>query len=142
MSTQTFNTGIDAQIVLQGPNGRVDLSHVKEWDTKQLTHEVKVTPLNGPVIFRELPAGWEFSFKIERNNNVADALMASLEETYYNGGTVPTFTLYAYYQETDGSSSAYEYTGAALKMGNAGSWSQEKAVEQTLEGKASRRKRI
>ena len=142
MASQTFNIGFDAQLVLVGPFGRVDLSHVKEWDTKQMTKEIKVTPLNGPPIFREIPDGWEFSFKIERNNNAADDLINRIETAYYNGASLQASTLYAYYAETDGSTSSYEYQGVALKLNNAGSWKQESAVEMVLEGKASRRIRV
>ena len=142
MALNTFSIGRDCQLVVIGPAGRVDLTHVTAFESRQVTHSLRVDRLDGTQMAAELPKGWEGSFEVERGNSAADDLIASAENQYYSGSRVPMGTLYQYVTETDGSTSTYQYDSVVFKLSNAGQWKGDASVKQKLEFFASRRKRI
>src|SRR4051812_43382130 len=108
MSLTTFSLGRDTQLVVMGPNGRVDLTHVSGFESRQLTHSVRVSRLDGTQLGAELPKGWEGSFEVERGSSDVDDFAAASEQQFFNGGPVPTGTMFQYVTETDGSISTYQ----------------------------------
>jgi hypothetical protein len=125
-----------------GPFGRVDLTHVTGFDSRQVTTPVRIDRIDGIQMAAELPKGWEGHFEIERGSSAADDFVARAEDAFHNGSAVPTGTLYQYVAETDGSTSTYQYEGAVFKLAQAGTWKGDGSVKQRLEFFASRRKRI
>jgi hypothetical protein len=105
-----------------GPSGRVDLTHVTGFESRQLTYSVRVSRLDGTQIGAELPRGWEGSFEIERGTSEVDDFVAAAEQLYYNGGPVPAGTMYQYVTEVDGSTSTYQYNGVVFRLASAGAW--------------------
>lgn len=142
MSYTAFSIGRDTQLVVMGPLGRVDLTHVTGFESHQLTQSVRVSRLDGSHLGAELPKGWEGSFEVERGNSVVDDFIAAAEQQYYNGGTASPGTMYQYITETDGSTSTYQYDGVAFRLVNAGIWKGDASVKQKLEFFATRRQRI
>lgn len=142
MSLTAFSIGKDTQLVVMGPNGRVDLSHVTAFESRQLTQSVRVSRIDGVQLGAELPRGWEGSFEIERGNSVLDDFMSSSEQQHFDGRLSPPATMYQYVTETDGSVSTYQYDGAVFRFANAGVWKGDAAVKQKLEFFASRRRRV
>lgn len=142
MSFTAFSIGRDTQLVVMGPNGRVDLEHVTAFESRQLTQSVRVSRLDGTQLGTELPKGWEGSFEIERGNSVVDDFIAATEQTYFNGGSAATSTMYQYISETDGSTSTYQYDNVSFKLVNAGVWKGDSSVKQKLEFFGVRRRRI
>lgn len=142
MPANTFSTGRDTQLVIIGPLGRVDLSHVTGFDSKQLTHPVRVDRLDGVHLAAELPKGWEGAFELERGNSVVDDVISALEQSWFSGGQLPVATLYQYVTEPDGSVSTYQYSGVVFRFSQAGNWRGDNSVKQKLEFYASRRQRI
>jgi hypothetical protein len=55
-----------------GPNGRIDISHVTGFESRQLTSPVRVSRLDGTQLGVELPKGWDGSFEVERGNSILD----------------------------------------------------------------------
>ena len=80
MSVTSFSVGRDTQLVIMGPSGRVDLTHVTGFESRQLTHPVRVSRLDGSQLGAELPRGWEGSFEIERGTSQADDFIAVAEQ--------------------------------------------------------------
>jgi hypothetical protein len=142
MSYTAFSIGRDTQLVVMGPLGRVDLTHVTGFESRQLTQSVRVSRLDGTHLGAELPKGWEGSFEVERGSSVIDDFIAATEQQYYNGGSTSSGTMYQYIAETDGSTSTYQYDGVSFRLVNAGTWKGDASVKQKLEFFATRRQRI
>ena len=142
MPLTTFSVGRDTQLVVMGPNGRIDISHVVGFESRQITTPVRVSRIDGTQLGTELPKGWEGSFEVERGNSVLDDFIANLEQAYYNGQAVPSGTMYQYITEGDGSVSTYQFNGVVFKLASAGSWRGDAAVKQKLEFFSTQRQRI
>lgn len=142
MALNVFSIGRDTQLVVMGPSGRIDLSHVTGFTSHQLTQPVRVDRLDGTQMAAEIPKGWEGSFEIDRGNSAVDDFIASAEQTFYSGNRVNPGTLYQYVTEPDSSTSTYQYDSVTFKLAAAGQWKGDGSVKQKLEFFASRRKRI
>jgi hypothetical protein len=142
MSLTMFSVGRDTQLVVIGPTGRVDLTHVTSFESRQITHSVRVDRLDGTRMGTELPKGWEGSFEIERGSSTVDDFIAASEQQYFNGSTVSPGTMYQYVTETDGSTSTFQFDNVAFRLVNAGIWKGDSSVKQKLEFFAVRRRRI
>lgn len=142
MALTAFSIGKDTQLVVMGPPGRVDLTHVTSFESRQLTQSVRVSRIDGTHLGAELPRGWEGSFEVERGNSVLDDFISSWEQQHYDGAMPTPCTMYQYVTETDGSVSTYQYDGAVFRLANAGIWKGDAAVKQKLEFYASRRRRV
>lgn len=142
MSITAFSIGRDAQLVIIAPTGRVDLSHVTGFESRQLTHSVRVSRIDGTQLGAELPRGWEGSFEVERGSSSLDDFVASTEQQYFDGNPPSLSTMYQYVTETDGSTSTYQYDGVSFRLANAGIWKGDASVKQKLEFFAVRRRRV
>ncbi len=142
MATNTFSVGRDCQLVVIGPAGRVDLTHVTGFESRQITHSLRVDRLDGSQLAAELPRGWEGTFEVERGNSAVDDFIAAAETQFYVGDQAATGTLYQYVAESDGSTSTYQFDGVVFKLTSAGQWKGDASVKQKLEFFATRRKRI
>jgi|SRR5580698_3469367 hypothetical protein len=142
MTLTTFSIGRDTQLVIMGPAGRVDISHVIGFESRQITTPVRVSRIDGTQLGTELPKGWEGAFEVERGNSVLDDFIAVLEQNYYNGLPVQTGTMYQYITESDGSVSTYQFVGVVFKLTSAGTWKGDASVKQKLEFFGTQRQRI
>lgn len=142
MPTNAFSLGRDTQLVVIAPSGRIDLTHVTGFDSRQMTHPIRIDRLDGTQMAAELPKGWEGSFDLERGSSAVDDFIAATEQSFYTSGQMPTSTLYQYVAEADGSTSTYQYEGAVFKLAAAGAWRGDAAVKQKLEFFAARRIRV
>lgn len=139
----SFSVGRDCQLVVIGPTGqRIDLQHVTDFHSEQMTADVQVDRLDGLNLFGYLPKGWRLSFTIDRGNSAADDLIAAIEQTWYSAGSTGTGTIYQYVQEADGSQSTYQFSGVPLKLADAGQWKGDSTVKQRIDGVASLRTRV
>jgi len=142
MTSSAFNVGRDCQIVLMGPFGRIDLTHVTGFEARQLTAPIRVDRIDGTQIAADLPKGWEGGFDIERGNSAVDDFIAQIEATFVNGSSVPTGTLYQYVNEVNGSTSTYQFNAVVFKLTQAGIWKGDQSVKQRLDFFASTRVRV
>ena len=142
MSFTAFSIGRDTQLVVMASSGRIDLEFVTAFESHQLTQSVRVSQLDGTQMGAELPKGWEGSFELERGNSVVEDFIASAEQAYYNGSTFTVSTMYQYINETDGSTSTYQFDNVNFKLASAGMWKGDSSVKQKLEFFSSRRRRV
>jgi len=142
MALNSFSIGRDCQLVVIGPAGRIDLSFVSAFESRQLTQSIRLDRLDGVPMGAELPKGWEGSFELERGSPNADDFVSAMESGFFSNGLIGTGTLYQYIQETDGSTSTYQYSGVVFKLANAGLWRGDASVKQRLEFFATQRQRI
>jgi hypothetical protein len=138
----TFSVGRDCQLVVMGPYGRIDLTHVTSFEARQMTASVRVDRIDGVQLAAELPKGWEGHFELERGGAAVDDFIARVEQAYANGTKVASGTLYQYVAETDGSVSTYQFDGVAFRLAQAGTWRGDQSVKQRLEFFAGARRRI
>ena len=141
-SNNLFSVGRDCQLVLIGPSGRVDLTHVTGFEARQLTQQIRVTRLDGTNLGTNLPRGWEGEFEIERGSSSAEDLINQIEQNYYAGGAMQFSTLYQYINETDGSVSTWQYASVVLRLIEAGIWQGDNGVKQKLDFFSSTRQRL
>lgn len=142
MGLTTFSIGRDTQLVVMGPKGRVDISHVTAFESKQLTHPIRISRLDGSQLGAELPKGWEGSFEVERGTSTLDDFILAIEQDFYNVLGFQAGTLYQYVTEADSSVSTYQFDGVVFKLASAGSWKGDASVKQKLEFFATRKRRI
>ena len=142
MALTSFSIGRDTQVVVVGPNGRVDMTHVTAFESRQITHSVRVSRIDGTLLGAELPRGWEGGFEVDRGTPALDDFIASIEQKYFDNSSRAVSTMYQYVNEPDGSTSTYQYDNVVFKLTNAGSWKGDAAVKQKLEFFAARRRRI
>ena len=142
MSMTTFSIGRDTQLVVIGPTGRVDLTHVTAFESQQLTQSVRVDRLDGTHMGTELPKGWQGSFELDRGDSTVEDFIAAAEQQYFNGSTISPSSMYQYVTETDGSTSTYQFDNVVFKLSNAGTWKGDNSVKQKLEFFAIRKRRI
>ena len=142
MASNSFSLGRDCQLVVVGPSGRVDLAHVTGFETRQVTSAIRVDRIDGVQLAAELPKGWDGVFELERGTSAAEDFIVQLEAAYYNGNAIAASTLYQYVNETDGSTSTYQFDGVVFRLAHSGAWRGDASVKQRLEFHASRRKRV
>lgn len=142
MPTTQFSIGRDCQLVVLGPAGRIDLTFVTAFESRQMTTPVRIDRLDGVPMAAELPKGWEGSFEVERGTSEVDDFIAAAEAAYFAQGSLPFGSLYQYVNEVDGSTSTYQYDAVVFKLANAGSWKGDSSVKQKLEFWASTRARM
>lgn len=142
MGLTAFSIGRDTQLVVMGPHGRLDLSHVTGFESRQLTTPIRVSRLDGTQLGAEIPKGWEGSFEVERGTSALDDFISTMEQNFYNGAGASPGTMYQYITETDSSVSTYQFDGVVFKLASAGAWKGDSSVKQKLEFYATRKRRI
>ncbi|MBB3175395.1 hypothetical protein FHR90_003250 [Endobacter medicaginis] len=133
MTTHTWSLGKDVSLVIVGPDGStLDLPNVTAFTSKPSYKEVKSQVLNGPPIQRNVPDGWTGEVSFDRTSVAIDALIAVQEGSFWlAGGDVGVGTIYQYVTESNGSTSAFEYTECAMSF-DTGSWKSDTTVEMKL----------
>lgn len=142
MPSNVFSVGRDCQLVVMGPFGRVDLTHVTGFDCRQVTTAIRVDRIDGTQLAAELPKGWDGHFELERGSSTVDDFIARTEAAFHFGSAVASGSLYQYVNETDGSTSTYQFDGVVFKLAQAGAWRGDASVKQRLEFFASTRRRV
>jgi hypothetical protein len=142
MPINSFSIGRDCQLVVMGPFGRVDLTFVTGFESRQLTQSIRLDRLDGVPMGAELPKGWEGNFDVERGTSAVDDFIAVAEQAFFTQGFLPAGTVYQYITEVDGSTSTYQYNGVVFKLANSGSWKGDSSVRQRLEFFATQRQRL
>jgi hypothetical protein len=142
MALTDFSIGRDTQLVVMGPSGRLDISHVTGFESQQVTAPIRVARIDGTQLGAELPKGWEGSFEVERGTSALDDFIAAIEQNFYNGSSTQSGSMYQYITESDSSTSTYQFDGVVFKLANAGMWKGDSSVRQKLEFFATRKRRI
>ncbi len=142
MALTAFSIGRDTQLIVMGASGRLDISHVTAFESRQITNPIRVSCLDGTQLGAELPKGWEGSFEVERGSSALDDFISSMEQDFYTGGGTTPGTMYQYITEVDSSTSTYQFDGVVFKLASAGSWKGDSSVKQKLEFYATRKRRI
>ncbi|WP_076956966.1 hypothetical protein [Teichococcus deserti] len=142
MGTKTgsgpISVGRDAQLIVQGAAGQVDLGHVTNFKHSRKTVEIDVLRMDGTAVFASLPRHAEGSFEATRSNPALEEFFSAEAALWHASGDYSTCTLYFYVNEANGSRTVYQFTGAAIVLDDAGTWEGENAVKMTVTFKASK----
>lgn len=139
---QGYNTGKDVTLDINTSNGLLRFGNITGFQAKQNTHTLEHKPLDGRILFAELPAGWDGTFDLERASSAADDYFAQWEANYYGGLNSDTITITETTTEVNGNITQYRYTGVVLKFEDAGQRTQDQVIKQKVAFKAARRLKI
>ena len=137
-----YSIGRDCQVVLLWNGVRVDLRDVTSFQAAQEVRQQRSDPLNSAPIEFNTPAGWRGQFNVDRGSSALDDLVATIESSFWSAGTIGSGSIYQYINETDGSTSTYEFVGVSLTLSNSGHYQAENIVKQTISFYASQRNRL
>lgn len=137
-----FSVGRDIALDVFTPQGVVRFNTVTGFDSKQQTASSVVKGLDGENRPLEIPEGWDGSITIERADSQLDDFIAQLESNYYAGLGISPSQITETVTNPDGSLSVYRFTKVMFKLDDAGSWAGDKAVQQKLSWKASKRIKV
>ncbi len=118
-----FSQGRDSQLVIIGPNGRVDLSHLRGVETEQLTRKITVNRIDGTSLHAEMPVNWIGTIRLERPDPIFREAV--------DGEDTPA-TMYQYVMEPDGSVATYQFDRVTFAF----------ADDMRVEFSADRRRRV
>ncbi len=135
--SNSFSVGKDLSVVLTGPGGTViELPKLTGWHFEPQYDSFTSKPLDGPKRMLDLPDGHNFALKFDREDAQVDQFFAALEAAYWAlGGFVPSFTMYAYITERNGSQTTFEFTESTVKY-KQGEWKSGSPVAGQIDGYA------
>lgn len=139
MPMNNFSVGRDIILAITTATGTLSTHNVTKFSSKPEYKKSKVNPLDGRIIHQRFPDGWTGTLEIERADSSIDDYFAADEAGYYAGNNSSPCSITEIIQEPDGSVSEYQYTGVVLSLTNAGDWSSDTTVKQTLSFDAARR---
>lgn len=138
-----FNTGKDITLVIVTPTGTLTIAGLTGFHSSQMTSPLDSKLIDGRNIYDEIPTGWEGGFDLERLDSTLDDYFSLAEDGYYNGvisNGVPTIT--ETITESNGRITQYSYQGVALKFADAGKWTGDAKVMQSVTFRCSRRPKV
>ena len=139
MSINGMNVGTDFSIsYFDGNQGvLVDLGDVQNVKISAQKHDIATRPYNNVPRFGYVPDGFKISFTITRTTSVLEDLMVSFSANFNAGNILKPGYLNETINNTDGSTSRYQYTNFVFYVTDHGDISREKVVTITCEGMAS-----
>jgi hypothetical protein len=140
MPQNGLNTGKDVTLVIVGQSGTFQFN-LTGFTSKQMVTKLKSRPLNGKPLHANIPDGWGGDFRIDRINSNVDDAFAVFESNYFNGIDNGVITITETIAETSGYSQ-YRYDGVQLELTQAGNWTGETKVEQTITWEGSSRVKL
>ena len=142
MPRNTMSISKDLALVLVSSTGAsLQLPKLTGFDVKPIYETVKSKVLDGPTRQVSLPDGYNLSIKFDREDGQVDTFFAGLEAAYWAvGGYMPTFALYEFVTERNGSTSEFEYTEIDLQY-EPGSWKSGSPVSGELKAYARYRRK-
>jgi len=142
MPLNGFTVGRDIALTFVGPNGPLQFNLITDFRSKPEITDQKIKGLDGITRHVRFPDGWSGSLSIERQDSTIDDYFAQLEANYYAGLNEQSMTITETITEVNGSVSQYQYTGVLLKLDDAGDYSGDKTVKQSVSFVAQRRFKV
>lgn len=142
MPVNSYSVGRDLSFVLNGPNGRIVLNGVTDYNTKPTFTHLSHKGLDGERTNAHVPDGWEITMRLDRQDPIVDTFFAQLEAAYFAGQNLQNGSISETIQEADGSVSIFQYTKVSLRYDDAGSWKGDSLIPISLTALASRRNKI
>lgn len=138
MPQNGLSVGKDQVLDVVTPSGPLRLGLLTNFTKQQDTTEQRIKGKDGISRHLRFFDGWSGTFEIERQDSLVENYFVQLEANYYAGLSEGPVTITETITEPDGSLSQYRYVGVVLKLSNAGGWSGDATVKQSLSWMASR----
>ncbi len=135
-----FNIGSDAVLTILSNGVPFGAMLLTSFEYKQLTTSLTSKPINGDPGYRENEEGWEGTAEFDRSVSTLDDFFVAKENARFAGQQPPVMTITTTIVNADGTISRYRFEGVAAKLENAGKFSADEKVTQTMSWKAARRK--
>ena len=100
------------QLVIIGPAGRIDLSFVAAFESRQRTRSIRTLGIDGAPVDTEWPDGWAGSFELKRGTSAVDDFIESVKR-----GDRDDDTMWYYADKRDFSVPVDLYEGVTFKLG-------------------------
>lgn len=144
MPTNAGNVGKDYSFgYYDGTTGSVvDLGDVQNVKIIAQKHDLKNMPYNGAPKFDYVPDGHKITFSITRTVSTLEDLAVARETAFNNGLRSQPGYLSETVNNTDGSTSRYQYTSFVFFLTDHGEVSRDKLVTIAAEGWASTKVQI
>jgi hypothetical protein len=143
MPYANFSLGKDVVLDVITPSGVLQLpATTTGFESKPVYKREKSSPLNGINLEVPIPAGWEGSITLDRQNSAIDDFFAQQEAGYYAGQNVLQATITETISEASGAISQYRYTNVALRFDEAGKKTGDSKIQQTIGFFASQRIKV
>lgn len=143
MPANNFTIGKDISLTIVTTSGILALPiTTTSFDSKPQYNKVRGVCLDGVNRGFNAPTGWDLTFTLDRSSSVVDDFFAQQEAGYYAGQNTLTGSISETIQEANGSVSQYRYTGVILALDDAGKFSGDAKVSQTISAFASQRLKV
>lgn len=142
MPQNGLSIGKDQTLDIITSAGPLRIPGLINFKAQQDTTEQRVKLKNGQNPVAQFFDGWSGSFELERQGPTLDDHFVTKEANYYQGIDNGTVTITETITEPDGSVSQYRFTGVVLKFADAGSWSTDASVKQSVSFMAERKVKV
>lgn len=142
MPVGPFTTGNDISLVIKLSSGNLTLNGLTSFTKKMSNTKISSKTINGVRKTGTIPDGWQGSFKLDRVDSSVDDFFAAFEASYFDGDNQPSGTIYETIREATGAITKWRYEDVTLSFDDAGDFSGDKRVEQTISFEASRRIKV
>ena len=138
-----FSLGRDIGLTIVTPQlGRITLNTITSFKSKSDDNVQKLILINGITDHLRFFQGWSGSFDVERSSAILDQYFAALESDYFLGIPEAAASITETIQEVNGSVSQYRYPGVILSYADAGEFTGDKSVRQSMTFVSRRRVQI
>jgi hypothetical protein len=140
MPAAGYSVGRDTKLVFvdEASGNVVTWSILSSADFKPDFKQLQWKAIDGTNSFAEIPQGWIGTFTVDRAGpDLMDYAVAN-ENDYFLGNTAATVYLQQTITNPDGSTSQYRFVNGAVKLVDAGKWSGDDKVTQTVAARFSR----
>lgn len=142
MPINDFSVGRDITLTIVTATGTLRFSLLTDFQSKQDTTKKRIKGLDGKTRFVRFVDGWSGTLKIQRRDSTVDDYFAQIEENYFLGVNEKACSITDLKQEPNGALTQYRYIGVLLDLDDAGKWSGDDTVDQSISFVAERRRKI
>lgn len=139
MPLDGLTSGIDHKLVLTDVNGVQNFALIESFTSKEDATVDKLIQMDGNVRHPKFHVGWSGSFVLQRNSDLTDSYFANQEALYYQGVDQQDLTILETIQENDGTVTQWQYQRVVLTLEDAGDFSGNAIVKQTVSFMAARK---
>lgn len=143
MPANNFTIGKDISLTIVTTAGILALPiTTTSFDAKPQYNKVRGVCLDGVNRGFNAPTGWDLTFGLDRSSSVVDDFFAQQEAGYYAGQNTLTGSISETIQEANGSVSQYRYIGVILALDDAGKFTGDAKVSQSISAFASQKLKV
>ena len=143
MPANNFTIGKDISLTIVTTSGILALPiTTTSFDAKPQYNKVRGVCLDGVNRGFNAPTGWDLTFGLDRSSSVVDDFFVQQEAGYYAGQNTLTGSISETIQEANGSVSQYRYTGVILALDDAGKFTGDAKVSQSISAFASQKLKV